>query len=156
MSPWRPLNATDSSGCNLTNASIRWMSSLDIYHATGTVEIQHVAEVPGLFRLFIDATTVNWKENGIKEPGHPIKHCIYLPTDDGTNWTVSSGRKKSSHRPDYKAFVVAVQFPPNSDGISAIQVCVEVVNNDTSDGVRFAEALTYAANTIVLRPTVSK
>jgi hypothetical protein len=114
--------------------------------------MQHIPEVPGLFRLFIDGTTVIWNENGTKERGHPIKYCIYLPID-GPNWTIRSGRKKSANRPDYRVFVVAVQFPPNNDdGISFLQVCVEVVGNDVSDGVRFAEALTYA-NTSVERPT---
>jgi hypothetical protein len=146
MSPWKPLTTNDAIGCILSNASIRWKSSLDEYRVTGTIQMQHIPEVPGLFRLFIDGTTVIWNENGTKERGHLLKHCIYLPLD-GANWNVWSGRKKSTNRPDYKAFVVAVQFPPNNDGISFLQVCVEVVDNDVSDGVRFVEALTYA-NTI--------
>jgi hypothetical protein len=152
VSPWKLLSSNDGSGCILHNASIRWANGSNGYHATGTAEIQHVAQVPGLVRILIDGTTVIW-ENG-KQRGPPIKSFIYLPTDGGP-WTVSTGRKRSSNRPDFKVFVVAVHFPPNDDGIRFFQVCVEVIGNTgTSDGERFAEALTYA-NTSIERSLVA-
>jgi hypothetical protein len=56
----------------------------------------------------------------------------------------SSSEEKYFKRPNYKVFAVRVDFPANTDGISVLQVSVEVVGTDTSSGERFAEALNYA------------
>jgi hypothetical protein len=154
MSPWKLLTTkNESSACMLNNASIRWTNDLGAYNAIGRVEIQHVSDVPGLFRIVIDGTKVLWKDDGSKQPGPPIKHCLYLPTD-GSYWKVSRHQVKSYRRPDYKVFAVVVNFPSNDDGISFLQVSVEVAGTDTSEGVRFAEALVYA-NTWVERKPVA-
>jgi hypothetical protein len=158
MSPWKLLTSNQALVCMLSNASIRWTNALNRYNVIGRVEIHHIPQVPGLFRIFVDGSSVIWKESdntGIsKERGPAIKHCIYLPTE-GPTWTISTSRVKSSRRPDYKAFAIAVTFPPeNADGISYLQVCVEVAGNDTSDGDRFAEALVYA-NTCLERPVAT-
>jgi hypothetical protein len=154
MSSWKLLTTrNENSACMLDNASIRWTNDFDAYHVIGRVEMQHVSDGLALFRIVIDGTKVLWKEDGSKQRGPPIKHCLYLPSD-GSYWKVSSHRVKSSRRPDYKAFAITVNFPPNAEGIAFLQVSVEVTGMDTSEGERFAEALQYA-NTWVDRKPVA-
>jgi hypothetical protein len=155
MSPWKLLTSNDGSGCFIHKGSICWMHMHGSeYNATGAVEIQHVPKAPGLFRIFIDGTLAIWNnETGTKERGPPIKHCIYLPTDGGL-WTTNTCKKKSSSHPDYRVYAMKVQFHPNKDGLSFLQVCAEVLGNDTSDGERFAQALLHA-NTSFERVTAT-
>jgi hypothetical protein len=150
MSPWKLLTTNQGKACALDNASIRWTNVVGSYHGRGRVEIHQTPEVTGLFRIFIDGMVVQHALGGPPEVPVPLRHCIYLPTDGGM-WKVSTGRKKSLRRPNYKVFALAVEFPPNTDGISFVQVCIEVFGTeDLSKGERFAEAITYA-NTILDR-----
>lgn len=158
MLPWKVVTTNQAVACTLNNASIWWTNDVGAIHATGRVELQCIPEVPGLFRIVIDGTMVLWnKEDKSKQQGPPIKHCLYLPTD-GDIWTVSAARTKSIRRPDNKVFAVAVQFDPsNKDGISFLQVCVQVMDaKDLANGETFAEAIKYANTSIERRPDANK